>query len=111
MTLGLTVRNTEVITHPFKVIRRETETTQDELVTGSELKSNCLGIQVNSLSITIALTRRVLAKTKCLSPPFRGTGVHGGWDKLKMLKALNQRSQWRDTFDFPLSSMEWYLTR
>lgn len=61
MTLGQTVRNTDVIVHPFKVIRRETEAAQDVLVTGSELKSNFLGIRLNSLSITKALTCRVLA--------------------------------------------------
>lgn len=61
--MGQTLGNPDVVSSPIKVIRGETDTTQGELVAGSELRFSSL-IQVNSLSITTALTCRTLTKTK-----------------------------------------------
>lgn len=64
MTLGESLRNINVVSCPFKVIKRETEATQGKSVTGSELKFSSLDIQINTISITIALTYGVSPKAK-----------------------------------------------
>lgn len=64
MILGESLRNINVVSCPFKVIRRETEATQSKSVTGSELKFSSLDIQINALSITIALTYGMSPKPK-----------------------------------------------